>query len=179
MGKITCPSQWSDLAMDGYWALVTTLPNCERRAALNLKFQGIETFAPRYRKIFYINGGGSYERTFFMFPSYLFVRVADAWRSLLGTRGVAGVVGGASPSRAPDGLVERLISDEQQNGGAIKLPHVFEIGQSLLVKNGHLRGTHVIYDGMSRHGREKVLLSAMGGNVSVELFGSDLEVALN
>lgn len=116
-----------------------------------------------------------HEKSISMFPGYLFVRVVDAWRSLLLTRGIIGVVGGSRPSHVPDGLVERLIIKQQEDGEHITLP--WNIGQTLRVKRGALRGELVIYEGMSRRAKERVLLKAMGGYVPIELDGTDLEAA--
>jgi transcription antitermination factor NusG len=160
--------------MDGYWALVTTYPNCERRAAQNLHVQGISSFAPTFKKVQY-KGGERHERKCFLFPSYLFVRVHNVWRSLLYTRGILSIVGGFKPARVPDGIVEDFLSAEHSGGGAITLPFTF--GQKLRVTCGALKGEIVIYNGMGRHDRERVLLNAMGSQITVELCGRDLEAA--
>lgn len=161
--------------MADYWALATTLPNCEKRAASGLAWQGIVSFSPMCKRISY-KGGIRHERNVFMFPGYLFVRVVDAWRSLLLTRGISSVVGGFNPSRLPDGLVERLIAKQKADGENITLP--WNIGQTLRVRRGALGGELVIYEGMGRRAKERVLLRAMGGYVPIEIDGIDLEAAV-
>src|SRR5580765_4485454 len=121
--------------MGEYWALATTHPNCERRAALNLEWQGFSWYAPVCKRISY-KGGIRHERIVFMFPGYIFIKVVDVWRSVLHTNGIARIVGGSSPCRVRAGVVEDLIAKEQD--GTVPLP--WSIGQILRVKCGALRG---------------------------------------
>jgi transcription antitermination factor NusG len=158
--------------MSGYWALVTTQPNCERIATRNLGFQDIESYAPRYRKQ-YFQRGKKHERLLYLFPGYLFVRVVGIWRGLLSTRGVLQVLGGARPSIVPDAMVEDLMHKEKIGQGSVPLP--WYVGQKLRVKDGAFAGELVVYEGMGKHDRERVLLMAMGGYVPIELSGSNLE----
>jgi len=160
--------------MSGYWALATTFSNCEIIAARNLERQGIVSYAPRYRKI-HFRRGKRFERTCQLFPGYLFIRVADAWRSVLFTRGIYGVIGGDNPSCVPDEIVDDLMAKEKESEGFIPLP--WAIGQTLRIKDGALAGQLVIYDGMGKNARERVLLKAMGGYRPINVSGNSLEAA--
>jgi transcription antitermination factor NusG len=155
-----------------YWALATTQSNCEARVIDRLKWLGIVSYAPTYRRI-HFRQGRRFERSCQLFPGYLFVRVMGAWRSLLTTHGIHTVLGGANPSRVPEGMVEDLMSKQGVEDGNVVLP--WRVGQLLRVKDGTLAGELVIYEGMGRHARERVLLKAMGGYVPVEINGSNLE----
>jgi transcription antitermination factor NusG len=155
-----------------YWALATTFSNCEDIATRNLQNQNIIAYAPKYRKV-HFRRSARHERICQLFPGYLFVRVAESWRSLLSTRGISGVVGGSNPSYIDDGVVDELIATEKANEGAVPLPWV--IGSTLRVKRGALTGQLVIYDGMGKHERERVLLKAMGGHRPINIMGCDLE----
>ena len=157
-----------------YWALATTFSNCENIAVANLERQGIVAYAPKYRKI-HFRRSMRHERTCQLFPGYLFIRVVDAWRSLLFTRGISGVVGGFNPSVVADDIVNGLMLREKECEGAIPLPWV--MGQVLRVKDGALAGQLVIYDGMGRRARERVLLKAMGGYRPINVHGCNLEAA--
>ena len=158
--------------MSEYWALATTQSNCEARVIDRLKWLGIVSYAPRYKKV-HFRQGQRRERVCQLFPGYLFVRVMGAWRSLLTTHGIHTVLGGANPSRVPEGLVEDLMSKERQGEGAVTLP--WDMGQMLRINSGKFAGTLVIYDGMGRRATERVLLKAMGGYVPMEINGSNLE----
>jgi transcription antitermination factor NusG len=157
-----------------YWALATTASNCEAIAAKNLARQGIISYAPKYRKV-HFRRSERYERTCQLFPGYLFIRVVDRWRSVLFTRGIIGVVGGEYPSSVADGVVDDLIAAEKASEGAISLPWV--MGQTLRIKEGALAGQLVIYDGMGKNARERVLLRAMGGYRPINIPGHSLEAA--
>ena len=157
-----------------YWALATTFSNCEGIAISNLDRQGIQSYAPKYRKVHY-SRSKRHERVCQLFPGYLFVRVVESWRSLLFTRGIASVVGGVNPSIIIDGVVDELMAAEEASNGAVPLPWV--IGTKLRVWDGALAGQLVIYDGMGKHARERVLLKAMGGYRPINMMGSNLEAA--
>ena len=94
-----------------HWCVIRSAPREEERAELNLLRQGYNTFLPRTRR--QVRHARKVQwRLAPLFPGYLFVSLdpaATAWRPILSTWGVAGLVRfGERPACMPPGLVERM-----------------------------------------------------------------------
>jgi transcriptional antiterminator RfaH len=143
----------------------------EAKALAHLAQQRFEAYAPRIRERV-VRRGRLVNVERFLFPRYLFVRIGTAWRSVLGTIGVASLLRhGDKPALLPAGWVERMRAAEQR--GYIVLPSRprFGIGERVRITAGPLRGWSGIYEGMSAAARERVLLDSLG---RVELASADL-----
>jgi len=154
-----------------FWGVVTTHPQAEAKAALNLKRQGFETYAPRYLDTS-IRHGCRIERIRFLFPRYLFVRIIDRWWSILGTFGVSQLLRTADkPAVLSDGWIETMRARETE--GVVILPKErYRRGERVQITSGALQGLFGLYQGMTSQQREVVLLDALG---TVHLAAGDLD----
>jgi transcriptional antiterminator RfaH len=101
-----------------------------------------------------------------MFPRYLFVWIVDRWHALHSTIGISTVImSGDTPAHLPNGWVESM--KRREHKGLITLPPRFAKGQRVEVTGGLFVGAKALYQGMSSHQREIVILEALG--VRVEL----------
>lgn len=160
-----------------FWAVAQTVTNRESFVAERIEESGFEIFMPKTRMR--INGD---MRVIALFPGYLFVRIIDRWRAAAKTMGVLGLImSGESPACCPDEEIEKI--KMQMRGGLVRLPKpepakcAFEIGQTVRIISGSLRGFEAIYDGMGAHERECVLLEILGRMTRVELAPGDLIAA--
>lgn len=88
------------------WYCAQSLPHSERLACEHLKRQAFTHFLP-------VMDRDEDEKNPPLFPGYLFVqfdRLAQPWRSILGTRGIRTILGlnGDTPNPLPHGCVEEL-----------------------------------------------------------------------
>ncbi len=101
------------------WYAVHTRPAAEAKAAEHLRRQGYEAYLPRHRR-FVRHARRHIAALRPLFPRYLFVaidRERMAWRPVLSTVGVAGMVtGGGEPMPVPHGVVALL--QERERAGA-------------------------------------------------------------
>jgi transcriptional antiterminator RfaH len=149
-----------------YWAVARIAPHRESFVAERLEAEGFETFAPRTAA----EDGG---RPVALFPGYLFIRVAFAWRAIDRTAGVVGVIKfGDAPARCPDAEIAK-IQRRMDGSGLIRLPkpprRVRRIGEDVLITGGPFQGRLAIYAGMSPRARETVLLRLLGRQAKIEL----------
>ncbi len=117
-----------------------------------------------------------------LFPRYLFVYMdleSDRWHKINRTYGVCGLVmTGEWPTPVPDGVVECLVasSDSRDVISETSL-EAFEPGERIRVCagpfSGHVARVHKLDD----RGRVCLLLSIMGGSVSVWAPATDLAKA--
>jgi len=154
------------------WVVAKTRPLCELKAGRNLRQQGFEVYLPQMRT--------PNQRVALMFPSYLFVQVIDRWYSILGTIGVSYVLrDGDVPARLPETFVDSLKARERD--GAVVLDEApsevvpaLKVGQRVRIVGGPLQGKLGLYDGMTAHQREVVLLGSLG---RVEMASGNLVAA--
>lgn len=156
------------------WCVGIAQPNCEARAEANLLQQGFEPFIPKVTQR-YIVGGKKLFRERPMFGRYFFIHFVDRWRSILGTRGVAGIIlNGESPSLVPSFEIEALKAREQNGIIKLKKQEKFKRGTIVRVDSGELVGFQGLYEGMSSRDREIVLFNMMGRWVRTELAAGDI-----
>lgn len=156
------------------WGVAMTQPNCEVRADEHLTRQGFQTYLPRFKSTTALRGRKIVQSKI-LFRNYIFVNIADRWKSIFGTRGVSTLLmNGDKPSTVSDELIRRLKSQEQN--GLIILPagKRFHRGQSVKVLSGQFQGLLGLYDGMSASDREIVLLRMFGRLTRVQIAASDL-----
>jgi transcriptional antiterminator RfaH len=144
-----------------FWAVITTHPQCERRALRHLEWQGFKCYAPR-EKVIRVRRGRKVDHVRYLFPRYLFVWIVDQWHALLGTFGVSKILmNGDVPSRLPDKWINGMRARELD--GLITLPKDrFKIGEQVRVTGGLFEGHFGLYQGMTSRQREVILLGTLG-----------------
>jgi transcriptional antiterminator RfaH len=145
-----------------YWAIAQTEPQREHTARLMLMRAGYETYMPRYRS--------QRDQIKLLFPSYVFVRIAERWYPVLWTIGVQRLLmSGEQPACLPDAIVKEL--RQREINGFVRLPKRSQLrlrrGQQVRIVYGSLAGRIALYDGMSGRQRERVLLDLLGRKVPI------------
>ena len=133
----------------------------ERVATECLSDQGFRFYFPKYRE--------RCGKVRALFGRYFFVSFTDAWKSLLGTRGVAGLImSGEKPGMVSDQLIQSIKTSEVD--GYVPVDNSrFKAGQKLKVGEGPFVDHVAIYEEMGRADREIVLLNFLGVMTRVEL----------
>jgi transcriptional antiterminator RfaH len=143
------------------WWVIQAEAQREPMVRLLLMRHGFETYLPRIKLR---------SRISLLFPTYLFVRTADRWYPILWT---AHVIRLLMSGDKPACLKEEIITSirKREVGGFVKLPipRRLKPGQRVQIINGSFQGQIGLYEGMSGHDREKVLLELLGQVVPVEL----------
>lgn len=158
-----------------FWIVARTKPNREQWAAENVARQGYIPYLPKVmvqRK--------RLAQAQPLFACYLFVQTSGAWRFLLGTFGVSGIVTiGDTPATIANKIIDDLRAREID--GCIELPleqkEPFATGAQLRVKGGLFSGYQGIYAGMDPRARVKVLLDFLGRKTHILLAPEMLEAA--
>lgn len=155
---------------DDHWFVVQTHACSEDKAAFNLRRQGFEAFTPKYLK------RRSHARKIEMvgaplFPRYLFVKmsiITANWRAIKSTLGVSNLVCfGENPASVPDGLIETLMTSEDELG-YIDLAgrrEKFKKGQGVEIVDGPMMDMTAVFDCMNDKDRVVVLLDILGRQV--------------
>lgn len=167
-----------ELAKDARWYLVHTRPNCERKAELNLKAQGLKTFLPQIEKtIRHARRLTTVRRP--LFARYLFVSLdigRDAWFPINSTIGVSRLVAqDGKPAAVPFGIVETLLA--HSDAGLTRLDHALTQGQRVRILSGPLADFTATIMRLDARRRVDVLLEVMGSAVSVSVDRSTLAPA--
>jgi transcriptional antiterminator RfaH len=155
----------------GGWAVVQTLVRSEDRANHHVERQGFETFLPRMIEVSQVSGR-RVERESKMFPGYLFVRVVDQWRCLLGTIGVCDVIRfGEGPALLRDEVVAELRERADRDGLVRVAPPAarFAVGQRVRVVEGPFTGLMGCVELNLAHDRVRVMLDMFRRAVRVEV----------
>ena len=139
------------------WAVCVTQPNRESVALRHATRQGFECWLPRL------------SHSEVLFPRYVFVQIVSAWRNLLSTIGITDVLrNGDAPSFVRTDEMTRLMARE--HNGVILLPRDrFLPGELVHVNRGPLAGFDVIYQGMARRDRCRVLHDMLGCKTEIEI----------
>ena len=151
-----------------YWACALTEAHRERVAVRFLTMAGYETYCPML---------GTKRSPAPLFPSYLFVLVADrGWWTARWTIGVRGIVGAhiGEPARVPDLVIGALRARERK--GLIVLPEKSGLrrGDQVRITRGPMAERLAIYEGMKGRERVEVLLALLGSVQRVELARRDI-----
>jgi transcriptional antiterminator RfaH len=149
------------------WWVVQTESQREHVVRVLLMRARYETYIPRTKHRGRISP---------LFPSYLFVRVAEQWYPVRWTDHVVRLLmSGDRPAQLPEAVMTRI--RKREIGGFIKLPAPPRLrkGQPVRVIRGSFEGLLAIHQGMSSRERVWVLLNLMGQQVPVELPSRDLE----
>jgi transcriptional antiterminator RfaH len=159
-----------ELTQDVRWYLVHTRPNCERKAELNLKAQGLTTFLPQIEKtIRHARRLTTVRRP--LFARYLFVSLdigRDRWISINSTVGVSRLIAqDGRPVAVPFGIVETLLA--HSDAGLTRLDHSLAQGQRVRILSGPLADFTATIMRLDARRRVDVLLEVMGSGVSVSV----------
>jgi transcription antitermination factor NusG len=154
-----------------YWTVAQTEPRREHIARMFLMREGYETYAPRCK----IKG-----KITLLFPSYLFVKVAERWYPIVTSPGISQLImTGETPARLPESALSALRRREGPDG-FVRLPRAqrpgFHKGQPTRIVRGNFAGHLGLFERMSGPERCKVLLALLGGRVSVELPLKDVTI---
>lgn len=166
--------------MTAHWILVTTKPQQEDWAALNIHQLGCEVYLPKCWETRIINGR-ALRRLRPLFPRYLFVRIETQWRFLLSAWGASGVVMfGESPEPVRDSVVEAVRARAGADGHISlkdETAEPFPRGARVAIKAGPLAHLEGLYAGMTGRQRNRVLLDILGRETVVEVGASNIEAA--
>ena len=155
------------------WYVVQTHSMAEEKAAFNLKRQGYKIYLPRYlkkrshaRRVDWVGKP--------LFPRYLFVELdpgATRWRAIRSTIGVSQFIcQGDVPAPVPDGIVEEIISRENEDGYVgLCQETLFKKGQAVEITGGPMAETSAIFDCVNDSDRVTVLMDLMGRQARVRV----------
>ena len=155
------------------WFVVHSRPHRESAARLHLENQGYRTFLPRCLKTRrHARRIDSVLAPFF--PRYLFVILdlgRDRWRSVNGTFGVSRLVmEGERPTPVPRGIVEELIAAcDDRDVLRFDASGRLRVGERVRVLAGPFAEQFGLLERLDDHGRVRLLLEIMGGQIPVEL----------
>ena len=151
------------------WYVVHTKPRGEETALFHLRRQDFDAYLPRHLK-----KRTHARRTDWvpcpLFPNYMFVAIDTdkaRWRSIRGTIGVNGLVcSGDHPSPVPEGIVEAIRAQENENGFVdLRRDEVFKKGERVEIANGPFAEARGIFECDDSKDRVIVLLSLLGREV--------------
>jgi transcriptional antiterminator RfaH len=148
------------------WWVIQVEAQREPMVRLLLMRHGFETYLPRIKLR---------SRISLLFPTYLFVRVAERFYPILWTPHVIRVL---MSGDKPAYLKEEIITSirKREVGGFVKLPipRRLKPGQKVQIINGSFQGQIGLYEGMSGRDRERVLLELLGRQVPIEIPSRDI-----
>ena len=149
-----------------YWSVVQVESQCEHVVRLLLMRSNFETYLPRIK---------FRSRISLLFPTYIFIRLAERWYPILWTPHVVRLLmSGDQPAKLPEDVVTQI--RKREHGGFVKLPiQRLKKGQKVRIVRGSFEGHIALYEGMTSKDRERVLLNLLGQSVPVELPSRDLE----
>ncbi|HUK60486.1 MAG TPA: transcriptional activator RfaH [Stellaceae bacterium] len=163
------------------WYAVHTRPASEAKAAEHLRRQGYEAYLPRHRR-FVCHARRRIAALRPLFPRYLFVgidRERMAWRPVLSTVGVAGMVlGGGEPMAVPDGIVA-LLQERERMGAFDELQPALRLrpGDAVRLTEGPFAELVGRLAAASDDERVVVLLEFLGRTVEAEFAAAAVEAA--
>lgn len=169
--RVRTTTAMGDLNPGERWYAVHSRPRREFHARTQLENQDYRTFLPlglktvrHARKLDTVSAP--------FFPRYLFVALdltRQRWRSINGTIGVAGLVmQGDTPHPVPQGVVEALVGLTDARG-LLQLGRDLRIGDQVRIIAGPFFESLAICERLDDHGRVRVLLDIMGGQVPVQI----------
>lgn len=163
------------------WYAVYTRPRAEGAALGNLLRQGYCAYLPRYRvTISHARRRETVSRP--LFPRYLFAgvdRASMAWRPILSTFGVSGMVrAGDEPVPVPDSLVTSLQAQEAAGlFNRIATTRALRVGELIRVRAGAFQEMVGRLVELRDQDRVVVLLGWLGREVRAELESAAVEAA--
>jgi len=161
-----------------FWYLVPTKPRHEKKAQLNLSYQGFECYLPllltekiKRRELSVVEEP--------LFPRYLFIQLdsgleARSWSPIRSTIGVSRLVRfGLEPAKVNERLIAILKNNEKR---FLEAPQeLFTEGEKLQITDGPFAGIEAIYQMKDGQARALVLIEFMGRSVKVPLSPTQLK----
>jgi transcriptional antiterminator RfaH len=162
------------------WHVVHTHAHAESKAAAHLLRQGYEVYLPRYlkrrrhaRRIDTVAAP--------VFPRYCFVaidRLAQRWRAICSTVGVAHLVcNGDEPAALPAVVVDEIRRREDERGFVRLDKARFASGDRVRIIGGVFLDCVGLFQDIADRERVVVLLELLGRKVKVTLDGAELDAA--
>ncbi len=161
------------------WFAVVTTPQHEKAAFRQLDFGGIETFLPKYESSRVWKTRQTVKVELPLFPTYLYVRIAQAERNgVLRTPGVRQLVGNSrEPLCLPDREIEFLRTSLLEQKAE---PYAGLIeGQRVRIKSGPMRGVEGWLVRKCSELRFVLTVQLIRHQVSLEVDASTLEPIVN
>jgi transcriptional antiterminator RfaH len=150
------------------WAVVSTRPNQEARAQVNLARQGFTVWLPSYRRKRRHAGRTDIVKAP-LFPGYLFVELdaeRESWHSINGTFGVRNLVClHDRPAFLPDGFIADLRASANDDGLLEPPEPKLAPGQTVTLTDGPFAGNVAKLLALDGKGRVLLLLELLGGEV--------------
>lgn len=162
------------------WFVVYTQPSKEALAAQHLRNQGFAVYLPQYQKL-RRHAGRAEVVAAPLFPRYLFAGIdleQQRWRSVNGTRGVAGLVMfGDKPVPVPEPVLAEIRSREDATGFVQLNAPGFIRGQALRIVEGPMADTHALFEEAVDGNRAILLISLLGRLVRTKMPLRQVEAA--
>ncbi len=162
------------------WFLFTCKPREDDRAELNLKNQGYTCYRPMIQ-VQKKRNGKQIRVEESLFPRYIFVQLSDGvgnWRSLLSTRGIAGVVRfGEQPTVIPQALIDEIKANEAQLKQN-ETPFLgLKTGDKVRITSGPFAFLEAVYQHSKGEDRVLVLLNILQQPQLIELTSDQIDKA--
>ncbi len=160
-----------------YWACARLESQREAVAQHFLKLAGYQVYIPKIREQ-RLRRSRRVEVISPLFPAYGFIAIEGQWHSARWSIGVTAIImDGEAPAKVSDQVIDEIRRREVR--GAVELPQVpgMKIGERVRVLGGPFQGELGLYAGMRPHERVEVLLAMLGGQRSVTLPRSGIELA--
>lgn len=163
----------SEIQRETRWYVIHTHAKQEDRATSNLQVLGIETFAPKFRKIRYNEFNGKPIISISqLFPGYIFARFAimDALHQVRFTRGVHSIVGFSKSPCPVDEQVIPLIKTRIAEDGFVSMYEELKPGDQVEICQGSLKGLSGIFQShLKGSERVSILLDTITYQASVAI----------
>jgi transcriptional antiterminator RfaH len=161
------------------WYVAQTRTHAERRALEHLANQGFEAWLPEFMKRRRHARRTDWVRRP-LFPNYLFVHLdleAERWRSVLGTVGVVGLIGGnLAPTPLADQVIETIRARVDDDGlVAIDGAAALKPGDPVKIAEGPFADLEGIFVDLADRERVAILLRLLGREVKVTVRADQLE----
>ena len=162
--------------ISSHWYAVHTMPRHEKRVRERLEFRGLRCFLPVYTKTSRWNNGCTASVEFPLFPTYMFVELAErAYARILIDPGVRRIVG---TGREPVAIPLREIESLQRAGRITPLqPHDYlTAGETVRITRGPLADLTGILIRKNNDFRVVLQLDLIRQGASVEVALDDVEL---
>jgi transcription antitermination factor NusG len=158
------------------WFAAYTIPRREKHVGESLIERGIECFLPLYQAQRLWKKRSPVNLDLPLFPTYIFVRIAQADRALvLGIPGIVSIVGSPTkPWPLPDSEVETLRLGVQSQTIA---PHPYlNYGDRVRIKTGLMAGVEGILTHANNGTRVVLTIESIMRSVAVEIGSDNIEM---
>lgn len=162
------------------WYAVHTQPGKELLASQHLRNQAFEVYLPQYQKM-RRHAGRTEIVPAPLFPRYVFAGIdleQQRWRSVNGTRGVAGLVMfGDKPVAVPEAVMAEIRAREDATGFVQLNTPGFQRGQALRIIDGPMADTQALFEEAVDGDRAILLISLLGRMVRTKMPLRQVEAA--